>query len=236
MRLASFFGLPLLCFLVVGCLPEQCARRGVAQSVTEVSSGTPPDTIPDATPDARRVLVFLGDSLTAGYGLASREAFPARVEELMAREGLGATWRVVNAGVSGDTSRGGLERLDWVFRSKPDVVFLCLGANDGLRGIDVAETEKNLRALVEGIRQRGARVVLAGMRLPSNYGPEYRESFAALYPRLAKEYSVPLLPFLIDKIALDSRFTLPDGIHPNAEGANRIASEVWTFLAPTLNK
>lgn len=228
---------PLLCFLTVGCLPEQCGKTSAGAQTSpmrEAPMGGAPAATPDATPDARRVLVFLGDSLTAGYGLASREAFPSRVEELMEKEGLSGDWRIVNAGVSGDTTRGGLERLDWVFRSKPEVVFLCLGANDGLRGIDVAETERNLSALVEGIRERGARVVLAGMRLPSNYGPEYRDAFAALYPKLAKEYSVPLLPFLIDKIALDPKYTLPDGIHPNAEGALRMASDVWDFLRPEL--
>jgi acyl-CoA thioesterase-1 len=242
LRRSSWWALSAL--LAVACSPGACEKRGEDARETSLGVGSAKALEAEATsapeapeapvPDARSTLLFLGDSLTAGYGLAAAEAFPARVEEALKAEGFDAQWRVVNAGVSGDTTRGGLERLDWVFRTKPSVVFLCLGANDGLRGIEIAETERNLRGIIEGARARGARVALSGMRLPSNYGPDYAEKFAAIYPRLAREYDLPLLPFLIDKVALDARYTIADGIHPNAEGARLIAVDVWNFVKPLL--
>jgi len=181
---------------------------------------------------AERTLVFLGDSLTAGYGLTRSEAFPSLIEARLRTEGRG--WRVVNAGVSGDTSAGAKARLDHVLRQQPALVFLCIGSNDGLRGLPVAELEKNLRAILDRTRASGVRVVLAGAMLPENYGPDYREAFRKLYPRLAKEYRVPFLPFLLEGVAMDPALNQEDGIHPNAEGARRVADRVWRFLAPEL--
>ncbi len=179
-----------------------------------------------------RTLVFLGDSLTAGYGLSRAEAFPGRIEARIRAAGL--PWRVVNAGVSGDTSAGARARLDWVLRQKPGLVFLCIGANDGLRGIPVVETERNLRAILDRAKGDGVRVVLAGVLLPENYGPAYREAFRALYPRLAKEYRLPFLPFLLEGVALRPELNQEDGIHPNAQGAARVAEGVWRALEPEL--
>ena len=133
---------------------------------------------------APRTLVFLGDSLTAGYGLARAESFPSLVEARIRAAGLG--WKVVNAGGSGDTSAGARARLDYVFRQHPDLIFLCIGSNDGLRGLPVAELERNLRAILDRARSAGTRVVLAGAMLPENYGRDYREAFRALFPRLAR--------------------------------------------------
>ena len=181
---------------------------------------------------AERTLVFLGDSLTAGYGLARPEAFPSLIEARIRAGGLG--WRVVNAGVSGDTSAGAKARLDYVFRQRPSLLFVCIGSNDGLRGLPVAELEKNLRGILDRARVSGVRVVLAGAMLPENYGPDYREAFRKLYPRLAKEYRVPFLPFLLEGVAMDPALNQEDGIHPNAEGARRVADRVWKMLAPEL--
>lgn len=177
-------------------------------------------------------LVFLGDSLTAGLGLPKEQAFPALIEARLAAEG--RPWKVVNAGISGDTTAGGVARLDWVFRQKVDVLFLCLGANDGLRGVPVAETERNLRLILDRARKEGARAVLAGIQLPENYGSDYRRAFAGIFPRLAREYRIPLLPFLLEGVAMDPKLNQPDGIHPNAEGARVVADHVWPFLDPVL--
>lgn len=181
-----------------------------------------------------RTLVFLGDSLTAGYGLSRAEAYPGRIEARIRAAGL--AWNVVNAGVSGDTSAGARARLDWVLRRKPDLLFLCIGSNDGLRGLPVAETERNLRAILERARKEGVRVVLAGVLLPENYGAEYREAFRSLFPRLAKEFRLRFLPFLLEGVALRPELNQEDGIHPNAQGAARVAETVWKTLEPELRK
>lgn len=177
-------------------------------------------------------LVFLGDSLTAGYGLDAREAFPSLIQERITAKGW--TWTVVNAGVSGDTTAGALRRLDRIFRQKVDVLFVCLGANDGLRGLPPEASERNLRAIVARAKREGAQVVLAGMRLPENYGPDYRARFEAMYARTARQERVPLLPFLLEEVALRPELNQNDGIHPNAEGTRRVAGRVWSTLEPIL--
>jgi acyl-CoA thioesterase-1 len=176
--------------------------------------------------------VFLGDSLTAGLGLAKEQAFPALIEARLSAEG--SSWKVVNAGISGDTTAGGVGRLDWIYRQKVDVLFVCLGANDGLRGIPVAETERNLRVILDRARKEGSRVVLAGMQLPENHGKDYRAAFMRIFPRLAKDYGIPLVPFLLEGVAMDPTLNQADGIHPNERGARRVAETVWDTLKPVL--
>jgi acyl-CoA thioesterase-1 len=205
-----------------------CGRRAQAP----VAPGVPAPLAEPASPQAVGTLVFFGDSLTAGLGLSKEQAFPALIDARL--RAAGRPWKVVNAGVSGDTTAGGVARLDWIYKQRVDVLFLCLGANDGLRGIPVAETERNLRSILERARREGTRVVLAGIRLPDNYGPTYRTAFAQIFPRLAKEYRVPLLPFLLEGVAMDPRLNQPDGIHPTAEGAGIIADHVWSVLEPVL--
>ena len=194
--------------------------------------GPPPSARSAAPRPSLGTLVFLGDSLTAGLGLSKEQAFPALIEARLQAEG--RPWKVVNAGISGDTTAGGVARLDWVYQQKVDVLFLCLGANDGLRGLPVAETERNLRLILDRARREGSRVVLAGIQLPENYGPGYRAAFARIFPKLAKEYRLPLLPFLLEGVALEPRLNQPDGIHPNAEGTLVVADHVWATLAPVL--
>ena len=187
-----------------------------------------------ATPRADHVIVALGDSLTAGLGVGVEEAYPALLEARLRREGF--DYRVVNAGVSGDTSAGGLRRLDWALKLKPQVLIVALGANDGLRGQPPATLRANLTQIVERARGAGARVLLAGMRVPPNYGDEYARAFAAVYASVARATGVPLAPFLLDGVAGDPRLNQADGIHPTAEGQRVIAEHLWPHLRPLLAK
>jgi len=178
------------------------------------------------------VIVALGDSLTAGLGVAVEEAYPALLQARLVREGL--HYRVVNAGVSGDTTAGALRRLDWVLRARPTIVIVALGANDGLRGLPVGTMRDNLVAIITKLRASGARVLLAGMRLPPNYGVDYTREFAAAFDAVARRTSVPLLPFLLEGVAGRAALNLPDGIHPNAAGQRQVANTVWRALRPLL--
>ena len=178
------------------------------------------------------LVVFLGDSLTAGLGLAEEQAFPALVRERLVGEGIAV--RVVNAGVSGDTSAGGLRRLEWVLRQKPDVVVVGLGANDGMRALSLASTEANLEDIVRRAKGAGARVVLLGMKIPPNYGPEYATGFEGIYPRVARELGVPLVPFVLEGVGGEPSLNLGDGIHPNAEGHRRVAENVLPLVREAL--
>lgn len=178
------------------------------------------------------LVVFLGDSLTAGLGLSVDQAFPAIVADELAKRG--RPIRAVNAGVSGDTTAGGLRRAEWVLSQRPSVVVLALGANDGLRGLPLAETEKNLRGIVVKARQAGARVLLCGMLIPTSYGPQYQEGFGRLFPRLAKEERLPLVPFLLEGVAGKAALNLEDGIHPNRDGQRIVAANVLPGLEAIL--
>lgn len=180
------------------------------------------------------VIVALGTSLTAGLGLAQAEAWPALLQARLDREGY--RYRVVNAGVSGDTSAGGLSRLDWQLGQRPAIVIVELGANDGLRGLPVAQLKENLGAIIQRSRAAGATVVLAGMQAPPNMGADYADSFRGLFAALAEEHEVPLVPFLLAGVAADARLNQADGIHPNAEGQKIVADNVWATLAPLLKK
>jgi acyl-CoA thioesterase-1 len=179
-----------------------------------------------------RVIVALGDSLTAGYGIAQEAAWPALLESRLKAEGYG--YRVVNAGVSGDTTAGGLRRVDWVLRARPEIVIVALGANDGLRGQSVAAMRSNLAAVVERLKASDARVLLAGMRVPPNYGADYARQFAQAFPDVARQAGVSLVPFLLDGVAANPRLNQPDGIHPTAEGHRVIAQHLWPYLVPLL--
>ena len=178
------------------------------------------------------LVVFLGDSLTAGYGLEEAQAFPAQVASQLAAAG--TPIRAVNAGVSGDTSAGGLARLAWLLKQRPDVLVVELGANDALRGQPVAATEANLRRIVEAARLQGVQVLLVGMLAPPNYGPDYTRDFAAIYPRLARQLELPLVPFLLDGVAGRPELNLPDGIHPTVEGHVLVARNVLPHLQELL--
>jgi acyl-CoA thioesterase-1 len=179
-------------------------------------------------PSGERVVVALGDSLTAGFGVAAEEAWPALVDARLRREGY--PYRVVNAGVSGDTTAGGLRRVDWVLRSRPEVAVVALGANDGLRGLGTEPMAANLLAIVDRLRAGGVRVLIAGMEVPPNYGAAYARAFRGVFPDVARRTGAALLPFLLDGVAADPRLNLADGIHPNAAGHRAIAERVWPHL------
>ncbi len=179
-----------------------------------------------------RVIVALGDSLTAGFGVAPEEAWPAVIDARLRREGY--PYRVVNAGVSGDTTAGGLRRVDWVLRNRPEVVVVALGANDGLRGLGTDAMQANLLAIVERFRGAGARVLVAGMQVPPNYGTAYARAFRSVFPEVARRTGSPLMPFLLDGVAADRGLNLADGIHPNAAGHRAIAERIWPHLVALL--
>jgi acyl-CoA thioesterase-1 len=182
------------------------------------------------------VILFFGDSLSAGYGLDQRRAFPALIQSRL--DSLGWNFQVVNAGLSGETSAAGLRRINWILKRRVDVFVLELGANDGLRGVPPTETERNLQGIAEAVKARypQAALVLAGMRLPPNLGPEYTAQFQALFPRLAQRHGAALIPFLLEGVGGVPELNQADGIHPTAEGHRRIAATVWKTLEPVLRQ
>lgn len=183
---------------------------------------------------ADKKLVFFGNSLTAGYGLGPEEAFPARTQVKIDSLELG--YEVINAGLSGETSAGGLTRIDWILQQKPDIFVLELGANDGLRGIPVAETRKNLQGILDKVKAANPEVklVVAGMMVPPNMGPEYAKDFQSIFPELAKTNNATLIPFLLEGVAGERSLNLADGIHPTAEGHQLVANSIWKYLQPLL--
>ena len=215
--------------------PRATESSPVAASPQAAPAPAPPVAAPSAASSAAPraagpTVVFLGDSLTAGFGLSVEEAYPALVEKALAEKGLPV--RMINAGVSGDTSAGGLARVDWLLAQKPAILFVCLGGNDGLRGLPLESTEASLRAIVERAKGAGVTVVLAGMQMPPNYGPEYTAGFRALFPRLAKEHGLAFVPFLLEGVAARPELNQRDGIHPTAEGQKIVARTVTRELEP----
>lgn len=181
---------------------------------------------------AAETVVFLGDSLTAGYGLDETQAYPAVIHERLRASA--PQWTVINAGISGDTSAGALRRVSWMLKAKPTIVVVAIGANDGLRGLPVTQLETNLEKIITAISAAGAKPVLAGMQLPTNFGAEYRTAFAAVYPRVAARQAIPLMPFLLSGVAMDPKLNQADGIHPNAQGQQVVATTMLAFLTPHL--
>ena len=183
---------------------------------------------------AQPKIVVLGDSLTAGYGLAPDQSFPAQLQAALDTESIAA--KVINAGVSGDTTAGGLARLDWVLKDDPDAVIVELGANDGLRGLDPSESYANLDAIVTKLRKRDIKVLIAGMLAPPNLGKEYGAAFNAIYPRLARIHSVALYPFFLDGTAGNRELTQADGLHPTADGVAAIVQRILPYVLKLLGE
>jgi Lysophospholipase L1 and related esterases len=187
-----------------------------------------------ATTPQDRVILFLGDSITAGNGLELSQAFPALVQEKINAK----SWRfkVVNAGQSGDTSAGALDRLDWLLKNRVEVLVLELGGNDGLRGLPVEGTRKNLQSIIDRTKEKypEAKIIIAGMKVPPNMGREYADKFEAVFADLARKNKAPLIPFVLDGVAGVPALNLPDGIHPTAKGQQIVAANVWKTLEPVL--
>jgi acyl-CoA thioesterase-1 len=177
-------------------------------------------------------ILFLGDSLTEGYQLSREEAYPALIEKILKDEK--KEIKVINGGVSGATSASGLKRLDWYLRAKPDIMVLALGANDGLRGLKLNETEKNLSLVIMKAQERGMIVILAGMKMPTNMGETYRNEFEKIFSTLSKKYSIKLIPFLLEGVGGKPELNLPDGIHPNPKGHKKMADNVLKVLRTEL--
>lgn len=227
--------LPLLSACSGPDKPQTVGAASAPSSPSESSTGGEPASTrsPDPSTAAPRI-VFLGDSLTAGLGLPPEQSFPALIQARLRREGY--AFEVVNAGVSGDTSAGGLRRLTWALDGNVRVLVVALGGNDGLRGLAPAQLKKNLASVIEAGLARGLTVLLAGMEAPPNNGPEYTAAFRAVYASLAREYDVLFVPFLLEGIAGDASLNQADGIHPNPRGAERMADLVWRTLEPALRQ
>jgi len=233
---ASLVGALVVAIVSVACqksgAPDQSsASAGLATSST--SSFAPAK--PSAKSDGRPVIVAFGDSLTAGFGLPEDQCFTALLQRKLDEKGL--RYHVENAGVSGDTSAGGVSRIDWALGEGPvKFLILELGGNDGLRALPVAEMKKNLAEIIERAQSRGTTVILAGMEAPPNLGEEYTSEFRQAYRDLAKKYKLTLIPFILDGVASHREMNQPDGIHPNAEGEKVMTENVWREIEPLLLK
>lgn len=233
--MAGKAGLPGLIALVIALgLPGACEREPQREPQRGFPSAQPPSAASPAPDPAAPVVLALGDSLTAGLGLPESQSYPALLQARLAAAGY--PHRVVNAGVSGDTSAGGLARLDWLLRQQPDVIILALGANDGLRGVPPRVMRENLANIIERAQGAGVRVLLAGMRLPGNYGADFTRRFEAVFAELARRYKLPPPPFLLEGVAMRGGLNQADGIHPNAAGTAIVTDNVWRALEPLLEK
>jgi acyl-CoA thioesterase-1 len=228
-----------LALTVTGCAPSRDDREDLsrAKSREERSRAAPAPAAAASAParaaapaPSRPRIAVLGDSLTAGLGVAKAAAYPSLLQERLDAAGL--DFEIVNAGVSGDTSAGGLARLDWALDGDVRILIVALGGNDGLRGLPAEELQSNLAHIIEKAQSRGISVVLAGMEAPPNYGRDYIVSFHKIYPALAAQYHVALVPFLLQGVAGDETLNQRDGIHPTAAGARIVADNVWTVLKP----
>ena len=208
-----------------------CGNNGSGGAKKE---GTVPQAGAPAADTAVKNIVFFGNSLTAGYGLDPSQAFPALIQQRI--DSLKLPYKVVNAGVSGETSSGGNSRIGWILRQPVHVFVLELGANDGLRGLPVAETEKNLQAIIDQVKAKypEAKLVLAGMQVPPNMGQKYGAEFRSIYPELARRNGMALIPFLLQGVGGEVKLNQEDGIHPTVEGQKIVAENVWAVLKDVL--
>lgn len=216
----------LLLFATMSCTAQ--TEQSVVDNPSESLQSEP--STPGAA-DERKTILFFGDSITAGYGIDEQEAFPAIIQRKI--DSLGLPWRAVNAGLSGETSAGGLRRIDWILQQPVGIFILELGGNDGLRGVSPQDTRRNLEAIIERVRTKypDARIILAGMQIPPNLGPEYAEAFADVYPSVARNKDIELIPFILEGVGGIAELNLPDGIHPTAEGHKIVAETVWDRLS-----
>ncbi|MBC7475746.1 MAG: arylesterase [Candidatus Sericytochromatia bacterium] len=186
-------------------------------------------------PSGQKVITAFGDSLTAGYGLPVHSSYPSILSKKLKAEGY--NYKVINAGLSGDTTAGGIRRVKWVINTKPDLVILELGANDALRGMSVPEAKANLSKIIEEIKNHKINILLCGMNAPRNLGEKYYKEFDSIYPDLAKKYHLNLIPFFLEGVALKKELVIEDGIHPNEKGYYKIVDNVvWKYLKPILIK
>jgi acyl-CoA thioesterase I len=217
----------LVIALLGGCgSNEEKPNEGTNQKREQVTTGTKNEKV--------KTIVFFGNSLTAGYGIDPSESFPSRVQDKI--DSLQLPYKVINAGLSGETTAGGKSRIDWILRQPVNIFVLELGGNDGLRGIPIAETSKNLQAIIDRVREKypEAKIILAGMQVPPNMGRNYATQFRVVFEQLAEKNKVALIPFLLENVGGIAALNQADGIHPNPQGARIVAENVWKVLLPML--
>ena len=219
----------LLLVLAMGCSVREAACGKTLEKPTTLSETEQAAAKGEELPPVK--IAVLGDSITEGFGLLQAEAFPARLQEKFDADGYSRI-EVVSAGLSGDTTAGGLRRLEWVLEANVKILVVALGANDALRGQSPAETKANLSQIIEGAHKKGARVLLTGMQAPTNLGEQYQAEFKAIYPELAAKYKVTFLPFLLEGIAGHPELNQEDGIHPTAAAQRMIAEMIYPLLQP----
>ncbi|MDA0194223.1 MAG: arylesterase [Bacteroidetes bacterium] len=215
----------LFFILTIGCTSSTNNR-----SKTE----SQPESVSIESFENKKTIVFFGNSLTAGYGIDISEAFPAIIQEIV--DSLSLQYQVINAGLSGETTASGSSRIAWVLKNKIDIFILELGGNDGLRGIPTSETRKNLHEIIKKVRNNypEVKIVLAGMQVPPNMGPEYSADFKSIFPEVATASNTALIPFLLENVGGEPNLNLDDGIHPTPEGHKLVAMNVWAVLEPLL--
>ena len=222
----SPFNFLMIALFVFGCSEQPKTTESTTKNETTEST----DSANVEKKKKKKVILFFGDSLTAGYGLEEAQSFPSLIQNRI--DSLSMDYTVVNAGLSGETTSGGLNRIDWILKQHIDVFVLELGANDMLRGIEVSSTSENLKGILEKVKAKNPAVkfIVAGMIAPPNMGADYAAGFGTIFPKLAKEYDAGLIPFLLDKVAGYPELNLPDGKHPNVEGQKIVRENVWTVL------
>ncbi len=226
LKFSYFFAL----FLLFSCGGQEAKEKDAEEGAAATTSV---DTISNSMD---KVILFYGNSLTAGYGLDPKEAFPALIQDKL--DSLGLNYTVINAGLSGETTSGGRTRLQWILNQQTDIFILELGANDGLRGIPLEETRKNLQEIIDAVRENNPQteIILAGMQIPPNLGQDYTTEFRDIFPGLASKNNVQLISFLLEGVAGNPELNQQDGIHPTAEGHKILARNVWQELEPILEK
>jgi len=219
----------LVLLLLASCKENTKKESNNNNPTTPTEKVTESETATDA-----KTILFFGNSLTAGYGLDTEESFPALIQDRL--DSLGLNYTAINSGLSGETTSGGLNRLNWVLNQKVDVFVLELGANDGLRGIPLKETRTNLQSIIDLVKEKNpnTEIILAGMQIPPNMGQDYTTEFRKIYPELAEENDVKLIPFILDGVAGIPDLNLPDGIHPTAEGQKIVRENIWEVLKDVL--
>ncbi|MEO1013450.1 MAG: arylesterase [Bacteroidota bacterium] len=218
-----------LCYFLVLLVLLSCGDKSQQKSNGDPSASST-SAKEEISENGNGTILFFGDSLTAGLGLDSQEAFPAVIQETL--DSLNLDFTVVNSGLSGETTASGINRLNWVLNQKADIFVLELGANDGLRGIPLTETRTNLQAIIDSVKEKypDTDIILAGMQIPPNMGQDYTSEFRAIFPELAKKNNLPLIPFLLEGVAGNPELNQKDGIHPTAEGQRIVAANVWDIL------
>jgi acyl-CoA thioesterase I len=219
----------IVCLAVMSII--SCAQNNENR---ETGNTDTPAVKSDTTTTKSKTIVFFGNSITAGYGLDLGQAFPARIQEKL--DSMNLPYKVVNAGVSGETSSGGRSRIDWILKQRVDIFVLELGGNDGLRGIPITETKKNLQAIIDKVKQKypAVKIIITGMQMPPNMGRKYTTEFRSMFPDLAKQNNISIVPFILEGVGGNAGLNQSDGIHPTAEGHRILANNVWSVLKDLL--